>query len=96
MPVAELHHDVALLQWIRAVVEQICTQLGVDFSALVDVAPERPAKDHAYLMDASKARVKLDWQPRITFAEGIRQTIEWVRKNLEEIRRLPLEYVHKP
>jgi dTDP-glucose 4,6-dehydratase len=81
---------------IRAVVEQICTQLGVDFSAFVDVAPERPAKDHAYLMDASKARVKLDWQPRITFAEGIRQTIEWVRMNLEEIRRLPLEYVHKP
>lgn len=81
---------------IRSVVEQICTQLGVELSSFVDVAPERPGKDHAYLMDASRARAELDWQPRTSFAEGIRQTIDWVRANLDEIRRLPLEYVHQP
>jgi dTDP-glucose 4,6-dehydratase len=81
---------------IRRVVEQICTQLGVDFAKVAEVAAERPGKDHAYLMDASKAREALDWRPGVTLAEGIRQTIDWVKANLDEIRGLPLEYVHKP
>lgn len=81
---------------IRRVVELICEQLGLSFAAVAEVAAERPGKDHAYLMDASKARDELGWQPRIALAEGIRQTIDWVRDNLDEIRRLPLDYVHKP
>ena len=70
--------------------------MRVDFDHLVEVATDRPGKDQAYLMDASKARAELDWAPRCSLAEGVSETIAWVRGNLEEIRKLPLDYVHKP
>jgi dTDP-glucose 4,6-dehydratase len=81
---------------IREVVQAICDQLGVQFDRVTEVAGERPGKDHAYLMDASKARLNLQWEPKITLAAGIAETISWVKANLEEIRRMPLDYVHKP
>jgi len=81
---------------IRQVVETICERLGVELSAVAEVGPERAGKDQAYLMDASKARDQLGWRESVTFEKGIDQTIEWVRESLEEIKNLPLNYVHKP
>jgi dTDP-glucose 4,6-dehydratase len=81
---------------IRDVVQLLCDNLGVPFANLVEISGERPAKDHAYLMDSTKARKELGWSESIPFVEGIRQTIAWVDRNLDTIRKLPLEYVHKP
>jgi dTDP-glucose 4,6-dehydratase len=80
---------------IRDVVETICTEMGADFGKVVEVSADRAGKDQAYLMDAAKARAELGWAPRVTFVEGIRQTIAWARENFDEISRLPLDYVHK-
>jgi len=80
---------------IRQVVERILGQLGIDFSSAVEVAAERPGKDQAYLMDASKAGRELGWKPGINFDEGIAQTVAWIRENLQEMRTLPWNYVHR-
>lgn len=80
---------------IREVVETICQRLGISFDSLVDVVEDRPGKDKAYLMDSSKARRELGWQESMTFAQGVDETIAWVRGNLDEIKRLPLDYIHK-
>jgi dTDP-glucose 4,6-dehydratase len=81
---------------IRQVVETICERLGMDFSAVAEIGLERPGKDQAYLMDASKAREQLGWRESVSFENGIDQTIEWVKNSLEQIKSLPLNYVHKP
>lgn len=81
---------------IRAVVELICERMGIDFFTLAEVAPDRPGKDKAYLMDSSRAREELGWRDNISFEDGVHQTIDWVKENLEVIRQLPLNYVHKP
>lgn len=81
---------------IRAVVELICERIDIDFFTLAEVAPDRPGKDQTYLMDSSRARNELGWHDRISLEEGIDQTIDWVKANLEVIRQLPLNYVHKP
>jgi len=81
---------------IRQVVEVICQRLGVDFDDLVEVVADRPGKDKAYLMDSTKAYAELGWCPRISFEQGLDATIEWVKKNLEQIQNMPLEYIHKP
>jgi len=81
---------------IRDVVEMICDRLDVRPEALIEVVPDRPGKDHAYLMDASCARGKLSWKEETTFEEGVDNTIDWVRSNLEQIISLPQDYVHKP
>lgn len=80
---------------IRQVVEIICQQLDIDFDALADVAPERPGKDLAYLMNSSKARTELDWQESVSFEQGVNATVEWVKSSLDEILSLPLAYIHK-
>jgi len=80
---------------IREVVEIISKRVGVPFEAMVELAPERPAKDPAYLMDSSRARTELGWNDDTTFEQGVDRTIEWVRRNLQEIERLPQHYVHK-
>jgi dTDP-glucose 4,6-dehydratase len=80
---------------IRQVVEIICQQMRVDFDALTELAPERPGKDLAYLMNSSKARTKLGWQESVSFEQGINASVEWVKASFDEILTLPLDYVHK-
>lgn len=80
---------------IREAVELICERLGVEFSRVVEIAPDRPSKDKAYLMDSSKARTELGWSEEYSFERGIDETIDWVKNSLDEIRCLQLDYIHK-
>lgn len=80
---------------IKEVVGAICNSVGVDFSDLVEMAPDRAGKDKAYLMDSSKARVELGWNDKTSLIEGIDETVKWVKENLTEINSLPLDYIHK-
>ncbi|MDX2187698.1 MAG: GDP-mannose 4,6-dehydratase [Opitutaceae bacterium] len=81
---------------IRALVEMICVRLKVNFDEVVDVAPERPGKDAAYLLDSTRARTELGWKDQITLEAGIESTIDWMNREFEEIRRQPFDYIHKP
>ena len=81
---------------IRSVVEKICEMMGAKFTDVVDIAEERPGKDAAYLLDSTKARETLGWSPKIDLEEGIQQTIDWVRGNLERLKQQPSSYIHKP
>lgn len=80
---------------IRQVVEIICERIGVSFCDMVEVGPERSGKDMAYLMDASKARTELGWAESRSFEQGVDATIKWIRNNLDEIKTLRWDYVHK-
>lgn len=80
---------------IREVVEIICERVGVPFGDMVEVAADRAGKDQAYLMDSAKARTQLGWSEATSFEQGVDATIRWVRDNLDEIQRLPLNYIHK-
>ena len=44
---------------------------------------DRPGHDRRYLLDHSKIAGELGWQPRIAFADGLRGTVDWYRKNRE-------------
>lgn len=44
------------------------------------------------LLDISKARQHIDFEPKTTFEEGIDQTIEWYIKNEEELATLKTKY----
>lgn len=80
---------------IKQAVERILSLIGVPFDAVVDLASERPGKDMAYLMDSTKAKTNLDWKPQFNFDDGAIHTIEWIRKNINEMRNLPWDYRHK-
>ncbi len=80
---------------IKEVVEIVCNRLNTPFESLVEMAPDRPGKDLAYLMDSKKARTLLGWSESVTFEQGVDETIAWVRSSINEIEKLPLIYTHK-
>mgnify|MGYP000698829342 CR=1 FL=1 len=81
---------------IRDLVERILDQLGKDFDECVEVGPDRPGKDQAYLLDSFKIRTELGWQDKISLDEGLADCIAWARRFESSIPELPATYVHKP
>ena len=81
---------------IRDLVLKICAVLDVDPDDLVEVVGERQGKDQTYSLDDSKLRNSLGWSDEISLDEGISQTIDWVRDNLDDLQQQPQSYIHKP
>lgn len=90
------HLSTALHLSIRAVVERICSRMGVVFEDAVEIVDDRPGKDAAYLLDSTKARTELGWTDTVSLDEGIDECIQWMDRDFEEILRQPQDYVHKP
>ena len=49
-------------------------------SALKHFVKDRPGHDYRYALDTRKLR-PLGWEPSIQFAEGLRLTVDWYRRN---------------
>jgi dTDP-glucose 4,6-dehydratase len=81
---------------IRSLVETILKQLGKSFDDCVEIAPERPGKDTAYMLDTTKLRNELGWRDAISLERGIDDVIRWAGRFKNELAKLPAKYVHKP
>ena len=80
---------------IKELAEIITKRLGISLEEIAEVAPERPGKDHAYSLDATRCREHFGWTAEISLEDGIEQTIEWTQRWLDAIKTLPLHYEHK-
>ena len=80
---------------IRDLVIKICKAINVNFTELVEESEERLGKDQSYKLDSDKIRKDLVWQDAIDLEEGIASTIEWVDSNLDTLKNLSHEYIHK-
>ena len=80
---------------IANLVRKICGYINVDFDIFSQTTQDRPGKDAVYLMDSKKAKNKLGWNPTMPLENGLMKTIDWIRENIEVIKDLPLDYMHK-
>ncbi len=58
--------------------------------SLIRYVEDRLGHDRRYAIDCAKAERELGWQPRVSFADGLRETVEWYRTNtkwLEDLKR---------
>lgn len=81
---------------IKELVEQICELIGIDFDALADVTGDRLGKDQAYLLESSKLKDELGWKDNVSLKSGLVETLTWIDTNLEVLKQLPADYIHKP
>jgi dTDP-glucose 4,6-dehydratase len=81
---------------IRRLVEIILERLGKKFEHCVDLGPDRPGKDAAYMLDSFKLRSELGWRDRISLDEGVNDVIAWAMRFAKVLPILPSTYVHKP
>jgi dTDP-glucose 4,6-dehydratase len=79
---------------VREVVKWMCERVGVKFEDATRSVDERPGQDAAYVIDSSKARAELGWQPMIDLATGLTEVVQWVNDYWGEIEHKPLEYRH--
>ncbi len=49
--------------------------------SLKEIVPDRPGHDRRYLLDSTKIRDELGWEPQVGFEAGLSDTIEWYAKN---------------
>ena len=80
---------------IKDLVNLICDRMNVDFNECVDIVDERPGKDSAYLLDSTKLRNKFSWEDKVSLEQGIEEVIDWVDQNLESLKNLSFDYIHK-
>jgi dTDP-glucose 4,6-dehydratase len=81
---------------IRDLVEKICEMTNTSFKDLAVLTEDRLGKDQAYLLDSGKIRKELGWTHHINLDEGLNETLTWVVDNLEILKSLPADYIHKP
>lgn len=53
--------------------------------SLLEYVLDRPGHDRRYALNSQKLRTELGWEPKMSFEEGIAQTIEWYKQNPEWI-----------
>jgi dTDP-glucose 4,6-dehydratase len=51
--------------------------------SLKTIVPDRPGHDRRYLLDSSKLRRELGWEPEIGWEDGLRETVDWYASNRE-------------
>lgn len=69
------------------IVKLILSTLGKG-EDLIEYVKDRPGHDRRYAIDSSKIETELGWKPRVTFEQGMRQTIEWFTKNEQWWKRI--------
>jgi dTDP-glucose 4,6-dehydratase len=69
-------------------VDELATPLAAPRESLIELVADRPGHDFRYAIDASKLRDELDWAPRHTFEEGLRETVRWYLENPEWCERV--------
>ncbi len=53
---------------------------------LIQFVKDRPGHDRRYAMNIEKINKYLDWQPQVTFEEGLRATVQWYLENQHWVR----------
>lgn len=76
---------------IRTLVEMIISKMGLKFEDVVEMAPDRLGQDAQYLIDSTRIHKELGWTPKISLDEGISDTINWVKKYIDDLRPLSTE-----
>ncbi|MFJ5233542.1 dTDP-glucose 4,6-dehydratase [Kitasatospora sp. NPDC088391] len=64
----------------RQITELLLDHLGADWSSVRRVA-DRKGHDLRYSLDEGKIRAELGYEPRIPFARGLAETVDWYRDN---------------
>lgn len=80
---------------IRILVEMVCQKVGVPFSDVVQIAPDRIGQDAQYLLDSSRIASDLGWQPVIDLDQGLDDVIAWAKRYLDFLKSQPTGYVFR-
>lgn len=69
---------------ICAVLDELAPDPAIgEHARLIEFVDDRPGHDFRYASDCSKLPGELGWTPRISFADGLRDTVSWYIENAD-------------
>ena len=80
---------------IKYLVEMIFKLKKVSSKNYIKISSDRIGKDKLYSLNSQKIRKELKWSAKINLKDGLLKTIEWIEKNLNNLRSKPENYIHK-
>lgn len=81
---------------VKKIVQKICNLMSAKYHKHVkELKSDRIGKDYAYKLCSNKLRIKLNWEDIIDIDNGIIDTISWINKNYNYLKKQNLEYIHK-
>lgn len=83
----EERRNIEVVQMICGILDEVRPE-NAPHADLVKFVRDRPAHDARYAIDASRITSDLGWQPKVSFVEGLRRTVEWYVKNEAWWRRV--------
>ena len=65
---------------IEEIADVVLESLGRP-AGLKTIVPDRPGHDRRYLLDSTKIRTELGWEPEVPFERGLAETVAWYTGN---------------
>lgn len=83
------HTNVDVVETLCDILDELLPgSMHLPHKNLIEFVTDRPGHDQRYAIDASKIQRELNWQPRETFATGLRKTVQWYLDNHEWSQRV--------
>ncbi|HXG76731.1 MAG TPA: dTDP-glucose 4,6-dehydratase [Gaiellaceae bacterium] len=71
---------------VEATIEEVADlvlELTGKPASLKTIVPDRPGHDRRYLLDATRIREELGWEPQVGWREGLAETVRWYAEHRE-------------
>ena len=79
------------IKLLHKVIELTAAQIGksaADVEKTITYVKDRPGHDKRYAIDCTKIKTQLGWERKMTFEEGLQETVKWYLKNSEWINNI--------
>ena len=67
--------------------------LDKNFDEVVDITKGRVGEDSQYWLSSKKLFNDTGWKPEISIEEGIKETVDWVKQNMNNFENENLEFI---
>jgi dTDP-glucose 4,6-dehydratase len=78
---------------MRDIVEIVAKCLDKNFDDVVNITKGRTGEDAQYWLSSKKLFKDTGWKPEISIEEGIKETVDWVKKNMNNFENENLEFI---
>ena len=77
---------------MREIVKTITELMHIKFEDFVENVPGRSTEDSRYWIDSSKIKLEMDWEPKISLKEGIKDVIKWIKNYKDLLEEEPKKF----
>ena len=70
-----------MVHWICNILDEIHPLKNDSYKSLIRFVTDRPGHDQRYAVDINKIKNELNWEPKINFEIGLKNTIQWYINN---------------